>query len=107
MISVSTVEGVLSDKPVLLESSRSERATEFNLEHSDLTGEQPLVYSWRCRATGALAQEISERTIKGQTLVVSGKFIQERKDDDGEVYTIVKFRVEQCSFGRLRSSNFQ
>ncbi len=102
MINTATMEGVLSVKPVLLESSRTGPATEFNLEHSDLSGKEPLVYIWRCRASGDLAKEISEKAVKGQVLIVAGEFVQETVNVEGKDYPVVKLRVRQCSFGRIR-----
>ena len=104
MINTATMEGLLSAKPVLLESSRFGPVTEFNLEHSDLSGKEPLVYIWRCRASGGLAREISEKALKGQLLVVAEKFVQETVNVDGKDYPVVKFQVAQCAFGRVRSS---
>ncbi len=104
MINTVTIEGALSVKPVLLESTRTGQVTEFNLEHSDLTGTEPLVYTWRCQAKGELAREISEKAMKGQVLIVAGKLIQEVVKVDGTDYPVVKLRVEQCAFGRVRAA---
>jgi hypothetical protein len=104
MINAVTMEGSLSVKPVLMESALSGCATEFNLEHSDLTGNAPLVYSWRCRASGELAKDICQRAMKSQVLVVAGKFVQVNVDVDGTVYPVVKLLVQQCAFGRIKVS---
>lgn len=103
MINMATMEGVLYAKPVLLESSRYGSATEFNLEHSDLSGKEPVVYTWRCRASGNLAVEISEKAVKGQVLVVAGEFVQETVSIDGKDYPVVKIRITQCAYGRVRN----
>lgn len=105
MINAVTMEGSLSVKPVLMESALTGCATEFNLEHSDLAGNSPLVYSWRCRATGELAKDICHRAMKGQVVVVVGKFVQVNVDVNGTVYPVVKLLVEQCSFGRIKTSS--
>jgi single-stranded DNA-binding protein len=100
MINSATMEGELSVKPVLLES-RTGAVTEFNLEHSDLTGPQPVRYAWRCKATGALAQTIAERGSKGQRLVVQGKFVQElATGSGGQSLAVVKLLVLDVSFGQ-------
>jgi hypothetical protein len=104
MINTATMEGTFSEKPVLLESSRAVPATEFNLEHTDLTGTEPLVYVWRCRATGQLAKTICERAMKGQAVVVAGKFVQETVSHEGKLYPVVKLRVEHCAFGRVKAT---
>lgn len=107
MINSVTMEGVLTVKPVLLESSRQEPVTEFNLEHTELATEGPLVYSWRCRATGELAKDICQIASKGQVLIIAGKFVQVTVEVAGKFYPVVKLRVEQCAYGRIRSGGMQ
>lgn len=103
MINTATVEGLISLKPVLMESSTSGLATEFNLEHTDLTGKAPLVYVWRCRATGEMAKEICQKAAKGQVLFVVGKFVQVTVEVNGTNYPVVKLLIEQCAFGRIKT----
>lgn len=100
MINMATMEGVLCVKPVLLEG-RAGAVTEFNLEHSDLTGAEPARYIWRCKAIGALAHTIAERGSKGQRLVVQGKFVQEMvAGNGGQSFTVVKLLLQDVSFGQ-------
>lgn len=101
MINSTTMEGRLSVKPVLLEG-RAGVVTEFNLEHSDLTGTQPVSYTWRCKAEGRLAQTIAERGSKGQIIVVQGKLIQELFISGGQSLPIVKFLVLDVSLGQTK-----
>ena len=101
MINSVTMEGRLPVKPVLLEG-RTGVVTEFNLEHSDLTGAQPASYTWRCKAEGELAQTIAERGSKGQILVVQGRLIQEMFTSGGQSLPVVKFLVLDVSLGRTK-----
>ena len=40
--------------------------------------------------------------MKGQVLIVAGEFVQETVNVEGKDYPVVKLRVRQCSFGRIR-----
>lgn len=101
MINSVFMEGKLSLKPVLLEG-KTGAVTEFNLEHGDLSGAQPACYVWRCKATGALAQEIAERGSKGERVVVQGKLIQELASSGGQSVAVVKLLVHDVSFWQSR-----
>jgi single-stranded DNA-binding protein len=93
MMNAVILEGVLADKPVLLES-KTGVACEFNLDHSDLTGTEPARYSWRCRAVGAQAQTLAESGSKGQTVFLQGRLVQELVTNGDQQLAVVKLLVE-------------
>lgn len=102
MINMLAMEGKFEAKPILLDS-KDGLVSEFNLEHSVLTGENPCIERWRCRAVGKLATEIAERGIRGLKLTVQGELIQERTDEmsGDSVIVIVKILVHKASFGKI------
>jgi len=106
MINSATLEGILPLKPILMEG-RDGVATEFNLAHKDMTGTTPVIFYWRCKATGVLAERIAEKASKGQYLVVQGKLIQEAFTHDGVEMVAVKYLVQDVSFGRIRAPHQQ
>lgn len=102
MINVVVMEGAISLKPVLMEG-RQGVVTEFNLEHSELSGPEPLRYVWRCKAKGKIATEIAERALKGQLLTVQGAMVQESVQHGDQTFAIVKLLVTECAFGRVKA----
>jgi single-stranded DNA-binding protein len=104
MINMVVLEGAIALKPVLLEGLGGV-VTEFNLEHSELSGSEPLLYVWRCKAKGKVAQEIAERAAKGQLVTVQGKMVQESVKHGEETYSVVKLLVTECAFGRVRAQS--
>lgn len=76
----------------------------FSIAHNTKIKEKEEVSFFDVVAFGKHAEYVADFAVKGVSVTVIGRLVQDRWEKDGQKYSRVKILANQCVFGRVKAS---